>query len=212
MRGERGERPVPLIALPVGVCLGALAIVVDNIPAATALLVVASTGLSWGGAAAVAGASSPRPASAAISGLAVLIGAVATYYTGIGLFDTRGTADADLWAAGYTWGAVAAVAGPAIGLLGWAARHGTVPVRSVALGCAGGLLMSQGIYIGARIASEGLWSEPGPATLLAAALIAIPAAVVVLGARRASLPLALGAMALAGLTGAALWSLIVRAV
>jgi hypothetical protein len=198
-----------VVAVLAAIGMGAFAIVVDNIPAATGLLVIASTGLSWGGVAAVMGAWSPRPGSAAVSGLLVLLGAVATYYTGIALLNTRGAEVGPLWTAGYMWGVIAVVAGPVIGLLGWFARHGTAGQRSLAWGGAGGLLTSQGIYIGARIVRDGLWSEPGPANLLATALVVLPAALVVVGARRASLRLALATMVLVGVVGAVVWSLIV---
>ncbi len=212
-REARSAVSVWVLAVAAAIFIGSFAIAVDYLPSATALLVVASTGLSWAGTAALMGAWSPRPSSASVSGLLVLVGAVATYYIGIGLFTERGGVGASALAeAGYVWGLVALVGGPLIGVLGWFARKGTVTQRSIAWGGAGGLLMSQGVYLLARITRDGLWSEGGPANVLAILLVAIPAALVMVGARRASLGLALITMIGVSVVGAAVWSLVLKAI
>ena len=208
IQGERSTLVVWAAAAATAVVVGTLALAADFLPSigGRVLLVVASTGLSWAGASAILGAWSPRPLSAAVSGFLVLVGAVVTYYGEITLFASRGGGPEAWRSTGLVWGSIAAFAGPALGALGWFARHGTRVQSAIAWGAAGGSLMSQGVYLLTTLLEVGIRESGAGATLLVFVLLFVPFGLVVLGARKASLSLALMTMLVVGISGGIAWA------
>lgn len=204
VRSSRTLRaPVALIAaLLVGALLGALAVLIDEVPVERARLFLAfvSTGLSWGAAAIMLGAASRERVVAGVAGLVVLGAAVGTYYLlnhQMGLRDTTGQA---LLRAGQLWGLAALIGGPVLGSLGWSMRFGNRQEGSIALGVLCGLLLGQGLR---WAIVYGLSPHP----VLTPALL-LPLIIFAIGVRGRSMPYALGGLAVSAIASAGVWTVL----
>lgn len=169
-----------------GIALGWLATVVDVLPVTSGrvLLVLASTGLSWGLAAFILGATSKGWRDAAAAGFVVLVAATSSYYGAIYAAGLRPkTTSSELAGAMIAWLVIATIGGPAVGALGWSVRqkHWT---RPLALGTAGGLLGSQGAYLYGRTWDPGHFGTGQFGEILPSFLILAPAALVAFVGRR----------------------------
>ncbi len=193
------------VAAVVGIVLGLLAIGVDQFGMSRILVLVFSTGLSWGLAAVVLGALSRRPAVAAGAALLVMLSAVVTYYAGNDLFGLRENAgSAALLRAGMLWGALALVGGPAAGLAGWVARFGSRQQSSAAWGVMAGMLMGQGVYW--------VWQHGVLLDVVTLPALVLPILLVIPGLRRGGALVALGALAVTAVVAAVAWRVVLAAV
>ena len=190
------------VALAIGVSLGALAVVVDEVDfrGARVILLFVSTGLSWGAAAILVGAFSRQRAMACVAATVVLGSAIAAYYglnQSLGLRDAPGAA---LLSEARLWGIAAVVGGPILGFLGWTYRFGERRASSIALGALCGLLLGQGLRLALRY---GISPDP----VFTAALLG-PFVVLIAGLRGRSVLLAGGALCVTAIFAAAAWSVL----
>lgn len=192
------------VAVTVGAALGGLALAADELPVPRMVLVLVSTGLSWGLAAVLLGAATRHLAAAALAGLVVMETAVVVYYGGNGVLGLRASAGtAALIHAGLVWGALAAVGGPVAGSLGWTARRGSRAHSAAAYGVLAGMLMGQGLY---WAWTHGVRADP----VMLAALV-LPLAVAAPGLRRGA-GVAVPALAVSAACTALAWSQVLAAV
>ena len=205
--------PMCLITVVVGGLLGGLAVAVDNMPrggVAMLVLILASTGLSWGAAAVAAGAWSRHYAAAAACGALVLLVAVSAYYGGIALAGTRpNSSSASLLDAASIWATAGAAGGAVAGLAGWLARNGTTTTRSFACGGLAGLLMSQGMFVAYQSLRDGTGTDPYFIVLLLA-LIGLPTLALVLVVRRLRMSVAAATAVVVATLGAVAWGALLQ--
>ncbi|HEU0244551.1 MAG TPA: DUF6518 family protein [Candidatus Limnocylindrales bacterium] len=148
-------------ALLAGSILGALAWFSDDIGYPYGLLIPANLVGVWGLVAFGAGAGARTVLGGAGRGLFALLAAVAVYYLAYGLLG-EGWRAAGAFRAATIWGSVAIVAGPPLGLAGSAWRHRTGWPRSLGVAVPSGLLIAEGLLLGAQVPND-----PPARTLLA---------------------------------------------
>lgn len=195
-RRALARAPAVATALAAGIALGLLALAVDHQPARL-LVIVFSSGLSWGAAAIGIGAASRDRLTAALAGLLLLLSAVIAYYVGNRVLNLRDVGWASLFSASRIWGAVAVAGGPVAGLAGWHARFGDRRERPVAWGVFSGLMWGQGVQ---WAVSYGI--SPDPLLVLA---LAIPPLALAYGIRRGGAPYAIPALLASTAASAILW-------
>ena len=176
-----------------GAALGAAAWTADQLGQPwTALIPVNAIG-AWLGVAFVLGASARTIPTGALRGLIGLLSAVVAYYLLTGLLGDGFRAIGASHAA-TIWGAVALLAGPALGLAGATWRHGHGRPRAIAVALLGAAHVAEGLAFGAarlvnldRFNLERLASDPGALILAAEAAlgIALPWLLLRPGERRA---------------------------
>lgn len=202
----RATAPLLLVAGVLGLLLGLLAAAADRFGGGTGIAVIAvvSTALSWGAAAAFLGSLVRNVAAAAAVATTLLVVAVLVYYRSAVAGGMRSGGD-DVAHATLVWGAAAVAAGLMLGPAGWLVRSGTVVHRALAAGVMGGLLASQGTYLGWRIRDLG--AEGLPVLVLALFLVGVPALAALWLAPGRRL-IALGVLAGVAVAGAVAWSVV----
>lgn len=191
----------------VGIVLGGLAAGADRLAggsqgAGLAMLLV-SSGLSWGVAAAVMGARSDRPVPAVAAGTGALLSAVASYYLLVGPLGGRDSSDAALWSAGLVWAVVAVPAGAVCGAAGWLLRWGGRRGRTAAAAVLAGALMAPSLSVLTR-------SGAAYRGVDVAVVVAVLAGVALVS-RRLAVP-AVAAAVVLGLVGSRLWPVVLQAI
>ncbi len=156
------------MALLAGSILGALAWFSDDLGYPFGLLIPANLVGVWGLVAFGAGAGARTIVGGAGRGLFALLAAVAVYYLAYGLLGD-GWRAAGAFRAATIWGAVAVVAGPALGLAGSAWRHRTGWPRSLGIAVPAGLLIAEGLVLGAQVPND----PPARALLAVEALVGL---------------------------------------
>ena len=136
-----------LVSVGAGALLGATAWVVDGLGPSWSALIPANFVGAWLALAFFTGAAARRALSGAGYGLLSLLAAVAAYYLLIALFDV-GVRVTGASHAATVWGGVALLAGPVMGLAGGVWRHGTGPVRSVAVATLAAGLLAESVVTG----------------------------------------------------------------
>ena len=136
-----------LVSAGAGALLGASAWFVDGLGLPWSALIPANFVGAWLALAFFTGAAALRALTGACYGLLSLLAAVAAYYLLIALFDV-GVRVAGASHAATVWGGVALVAGPVMGLAGGVWRHGTGPVRSVAVATLAAGLLAESVVTG----------------------------------------------------------------
>lgn len=129
----------------VGLVLGGLAVFVDEATLPNVVVVLSSSGLSWGAGALLMGALSPTMRWSSIAGATTLVVAVVAYYSINHLFGIRAATGDALSRAGLIWTAVGVVGGSVLGGLGWYLRFGDDGKRGMTAGALSGILMGQGV-------------------------------------------------------------------
>lgn len=197
---------LPVIAVGVGILLGALAIAIDeaSVPGGRLLVVVFSSGAAWGGAAVALGAIARNRLTAAVAGAVVVVAAVLAYYGGYQATGLRDATGSSLSRAALIWGVIALPGGAVAGFLGWHARSGRGPQRSVAWGCLAGLLLGQGVAWAWRYGFQ-------PDVVFTSALV-VPIAVLAWGVRHGGAAIAVPTAVVTAVSAAAIWSAIGRMV
>ena len=133
--------------IALGVGLGALAWLADQLPYPWGALIPANAIGAWLGLGFLLGASAKTVPTGALRGLIGLLSAVAAYYALISVF-AAGFRLIGASHAATTWGAVALVAGPVFGAAGGAWRHRTGNRRALAVGLLAASLIAEGIAFG----------------------------------------------------------------
>ena len=156
------------MALLAGSILGSLAWLSDDLGYPLGLLIPANLVGVWGLVAFGAGAGARTIVGGAGRGLFALLAAVAVYYLAYGLLGD-GWRAAGAFRAATIWGSVAVVAGPALGLAGSAWRHRTGWPRSLGIAVPAGLLIAEGLVLGAQVPND----PPARALLAVEALVGL---------------------------------------
>jgi hypothetical protein len=133
--------------IALGVGLGALAWLADQLPYPWGALIPANAIGAWLGLGFLLGASAKTVPTGALRGLIGLLSAVAAYYALISVFAV-GFRLIGASHAATTWGAVALVAGPLFGAAGGAWRHLGGNRRALAAGLLAASLIAEGIAFG----------------------------------------------------------------
>jgi hypothetical protein len=136
-----------LVSVGAGALLGASAWFVDGLGLPWSALIPANFVGVWLALAFFTGAAAHRSLTGACYGLLSLLAAVAAYYLLIALFDV-GVRVTGASHAATVWGGVALVAGPVMGLAGGVWRHGTGPVRSIAVATLAAGLLAESVVTG----------------------------------------------------------------
>jgi hypothetical protein len=181
------------MALLAGSILGAVAWLSDDLGYPLGLLVPANLVGVWGLVAFGAGAGARTVVGGAGRGLFALVAAVAVYYLAYGLLGDGWRAAGAVRAA-TIWGAVAIVAGPALGLSGSVWRHRSGWPRSIGLAVPAGLLIAEGLVLGAQVPND----PPARALLTIEALVGLVLPLVLLRGARWRAIAYLGTAAVAG--------------
>ena len=130
-----------------GVALGSLAWLADQLPYPWPVLIPANAIGAWLGLGFLLGASAKTVPTGALRGLIGLLSAVAAYYALISIFAV-GFRLIGASHAATTWGAVAVIAGPVFGAAGGAWRHWEGNGRSFAVALLAASLVAEGIAFG----------------------------------------------------------------
>jgi hypothetical protein len=149
---RRAATAIP-VAVGAGVVLGGLAWLSDDLGYPLGLLVPANLVGAWALLAFVAGAGARSVVGGAARGLIALLAAVATYYLAYSILG-EGWRAAGAFRAATIWGAVAVLAGPALGLAGGAWRHGTGWVRPAGIAVPSGILIAEGLLFQVQVPND----------------------------------------------------------
>jgi hypothetical protein len=157
-----------------GAALGAAAWYADGLAWPLSLLIPANAIGAWLGVSFVLGASARTIPTGALRGLIGLLSAVAAYYVLIAIFGHSYRAIGASHAA-TIWGAVAFVAGPAMGAAGAVWRHGSGWPRAIAVGALAAALFAEGFVFGAPriIHLDQVVHDPGAILFAAEMLLAL---------------------------------------
>jgi hypothetical protein len=198
-----GNRRPFLAAVVVGAALGVFSILADGIVGGRLFGTLGNLASPWGLAAFLVGLRTTSLRRGALAGALTLVVGVATYYLGVAL---RGYV---LVEANVVWTAVAAVAGPIMGLSGAAisSRRKRPPVVAVATPAS--ILVAEAIFfvIDRRVWLYNLQAEPyrlvdlGVVAAFLVAGLALPALFVSERRRRAAVYIAVAAVATCGAFG-----------
>lgn len=149
---RRAGTAIPL-ALAAGALLGALAWFSDDLGYPAGLLIPANLVGAWALVAFGAGAGARTILGGAGRGVFALLAAVGVYYLAYGLLG-EGWRAAGAGRAATIWGSVALVAGPPLGLAGSLSRHREGVPRSLGLAVPTGVLLAEGIVVGAGLGDD----------------------------------------------------------
>lgn len=174
------------MAATLGAILGAAAWFSDQLGWPLQLVVPANAIGAWVSVAFAAGATGRTTLLGTARGLVALLVAVVAYYLLIAALG-QGIRSAGATHAATVWGAIAVIAGPAMGAAGATWRHGQGWARGIAVALLGAALVAEGIAFGGSrlLAWDQLGQDPGAILLAVEATIglALPAIVLDRGER-----------------------------